>query len=115
MDAIILPSHNSFILYGYLENEYECDDHQKSGARIAVVRCRHGRRLRAGSAGMPFLRPRLAGKPGAGDRDRHLIRTLFQLDRRFDAGIHTGAKLLLEIAVALLGVSVSAAAILDRG
>src|SRR5471032_435374 len=44
-----------------------------------------------------------------------LIRTLFQLDRRFDAGIHTGAKLLLEIAVALLGVSVSAAAILDRG
>ena len=44
-----------------------------------------------------------------------LIRTLFQLDRRFDAGIHIGAKLLLEIAVALLGVSVSAAAILDRG
>src|SRR5471030_1461075 len=43
------------------------------------------------------------------------IRTLFQLDRRYDAGIHTGAKLLLEIAVALLGVSVSAAAMVDRG
>jgi uncharacterized integral membrane protein (TIGR00698 family) len=43
------------------------------------------------------------------------IRTVFKLDRRFDAGIHTGAKLLLEIAVALLGVSVSAAAILDKG
>src|SRR5471032_2441315 len=71
MDAIILSSHNSFILYGYLENEYECDDPQKSGARIAVVRGRHGRRFRAGSAGMPFLRPRLAGKPGAGDHHRH--------------------------------------------
>jgi len=43
------------------------------------------------------------------------IRTVFKLDRRFDAGIHTGAKLLLEIAVALLGVSVSAAAVLERG
>jgi len=44
-----------------------------------------------------------------------LIRTFLRPDPRFDAGIHFGAKILLEIAVVLLGASVSAAAILEKG
>ncbi|MES2161772.1 MAG: putative sulfate exporter family transporter [Pseudomonadota bacterium] len=43
------------------------------------------------------------------------IRTLCRLDGRFDAGIHMGAKLLLEIAVVLLGASVSARTLLENG
>jgi len=43
------------------------------------------------------------------------IRTFHKLDARFEAGIHLGAKLLLEIAVVLLGASVSAAALLQNG
>jgi uncharacterized integral membrane protein (TIGR00698 family) len=43
------------------------------------------------------------------------IRTLHRLDPRFDPGIHVGAKLLLEIAVVLLGASVSAGALLANG
>ena len=43
------------------------------------------------------------------------IRTLLRLDARFEPGIQVGAKLLLEIAVVLLGVSVSANALLENG
>jgi uncharacterized integral membrane protein (TIGR00698 family) len=43
------------------------------------------------------------------------IRTFHRLDARFEAGIHVGAKLLLEIAVVLLGASVSAGALLQDG
>jgi uncharacterized integral membrane protein (TIGR00698 family) len=43
------------------------------------------------------------------------LRTFGSLHRRYDAGIHAGAKTLLEIAVMLLGASVSAAAILEKG
>ena len=43
------------------------------------------------------------------------IRTFYRLEHRFDAGVNFGAKMLLEIAVVLLGVSVSAAAILENG
>jgi uncharacterized integral membrane protein (TIGR00698 family) len=43
------------------------------------------------------------------------IRTLHRLDPRFEAGIHVAAKLLLEIAVVLLGASVSAGALLANG
>ncbi|RYF05549.1 MAG: putative sulfate exporter family transporter [Oxalobacteraceae bacterium] len=43
------------------------------------------------------------------------IRTLHRLDPRFEPGIHMGAKLLLEIAVVLLGASVSAGALLANG
>lgn len=44
-----------------------------------------------------------------------VVRTFYRLDARFDAGIHFGAKILLEIAVVLLGASVSAGAILEKG
>lgn len=43
------------------------------------------------------------------------IRTLHALDPRFEPGIQVGAKLLLEIAVVLLGASVSAGALLENG
>lgn len=43
------------------------------------------------------------------------IRTLHRLDDRFEPGIQVGAKLLLEIAVVLLGISVSANALLENG
>lgn len=43
------------------------------------------------------------------------VRTLHTLDTRFEPGIHVGAKLLLEIAVVLLGASVSAGALLENG
>jgi uncharacterized integral membrane protein (TIGR00698 family) len=43
------------------------------------------------------------------------IRTFHKLDARFESGIHLGAKLLLEIAVVLLGASVSAGALLQNG
>lgn len=43
------------------------------------------------------------------------IRTLHRPSQRFDAGIHFGAKILLEIAVVLLGASVSAGALLANG
>jgi uncharacterized integral membrane protein (TIGR00698 family) len=43
------------------------------------------------------------------------LRTLWRLDPRFDAGIQVGAKLLLEVAVVLLGASVSAHAVLEQG
>lgn len=43
------------------------------------------------------------------------LRTTVRLDARFDAGIHVGAKLLLEIAVVLLGASISAGALLAQG
>jgi uncharacterized integral membrane protein (TIGR00698 family) len=43
------------------------------------------------------------------------LRTFCRLHSRYDAGIHAGAKTLLEIAVMLLGASVSAAAILEKG
>lgn len=43
------------------------------------------------------------------------IRSFHRLHPRFEAGIHVGAKLLLEIAVVLLGASVSAAALLANG
>nr|WP_314539514.1 putative sulfate exporter family transporter [uncultured Massilia sp.] len=43
------------------------------------------------------------------------IRSLWRLDARFDAGIRMGAHLLLEIAVVLLGASVSAGALLADG
>ncbi|MDQ2822679.1 MAG: putative sulfate exporter family transporter [Pseudomonadota bacterium] len=43
------------------------------------------------------------------------LRTVHKLDPRFDYGIHVGAKLLLEIAVVLLGASVSAGALLENG
>ncbi|MFK3737228.1 YeiH family protein [Massilia sp. TN1-12] len=43
------------------------------------------------------------------------IRTLVRLDARFDAGIRVGAHLLLEIAVVLLGASVSARTLLSDG
>jgi uncharacterized integral membrane protein (TIGR00698 family) len=44
-----------------------------------------------------------------------LIRTFAQPEARFDRGIAFGAKTLLEVAVVLLGASVSAAAIADAG
>ncbi len=44
-----------------------------------------------------------------------IARTFYSLNPRFDAGIRFGAKMVLEIAVVLLGVSVSAGAILDKG
>lgn len=44
-----------------------------------------------------------------------LIRTFAQPEARFDRGITFGAKTLLEVAVVLLGASVSAAAIADAG
>lgn len=44
-----------------------------------------------------------------------VLRTWRRLDPRFDAGIQVGAKLLLEIAVVLLGASVSAGALLQNG
>lgn len=43
------------------------------------------------------------------------IRTLGRIDARFDAGIRVGAHLLLEIAVVLLGASVSARTLLSDG
>lgn len=43
------------------------------------------------------------------------VRTSYRIDRRFDPGIQVGAKLLLEIAVVLLGASVSAGALLENG
>lgn len=43
------------------------------------------------------------------------LRTCHRLHIRFDAGIHFGAKTVLEIAVVLLGASVSAGALLERG
>ena len=43
------------------------------------------------------------------------LRTLHRIDVRFEAGIHAGSKLLLEIAVVLLGASVSAGALLEDG
>ena len=43
------------------------------------------------------------------------VRSLYRLDPHFDAGIHFGAKFLLELAVVLLGVSVSATAIMEQG
>jgi uncharacterized integral membrane protein (TIGR00698 family) len=43
------------------------------------------------------------------------IRTCHTLDARFDAGIELGARLLLEVAVVLLGASVSASALLQNG
>ena len=43
------------------------------------------------------------------------VRTFYNPNSRFDAGIHFGAKILLEIAVVLLGVSVSASAIMSQG
>jgi uncharacterized integral membrane protein (TIGR00698 family) len=43
------------------------------------------------------------------------IRTLHRLHERFEPGIHIGARLLLEIAVVLLGASVSADALLEHG
>ncbi|MFK3741621.1 YeiH family protein [Massilia sp. TN1-12] len=44
-----------------------------------------------------------------------LIRTCMPVPARFEPGIHFSAKILLEVAVVLLGASVSAAAILERG
>ena len=43
------------------------------------------------------------------------VRTLVRLGPRWDAGIQFGAKNLLELAVLLLGASVSAGAILEKG
>lgn len=43
------------------------------------------------------------------------VRTFHRLNARFEAGIHFGAKMLLEIAVVLLGASVSAGALLEKG
>ena len=43
------------------------------------------------------------------------IRTFLRLDARFEPGIQIGAKLLLEVAVVLLGVSISASALLEHG
>lgn len=43
------------------------------------------------------------------------LRTAYRIGPRYDAGIAVGARLLLEIAVVLLGVSVSAGALLARG
>ena len=43
------------------------------------------------------------------------VRTLHRLHPRYEAGIQIGAKLLLEIAVVLLGASVSASALLENG
>jgi uncharacterized integral membrane protein (TIGR00698 family) len=43
------------------------------------------------------------------------IRTFLRPGQRYDDGIHTGAKTLLEVAVVLLGASVSAGAIFERG
>jgi uncharacterized integral membrane protein (TIGR00698 family) len=43
------------------------------------------------------------------------LRTWRRLDGRYDAGIQLGAKLLLEIAVVLLGASVSAGTLLENG
>lgn len=43
------------------------------------------------------------------------IRSVFRLGQQFDRGIDFGAKMLLEVAVVLLGASVSAAAILAYG
>ena len=43
------------------------------------------------------------------------VRTVHRLDTRFEDGIQVGAKLLLEIAVVLLGASVSAGALLENG
>ncbi|WP_051971709.1 YeiH family protein [Massilia sp. 9096] len=43
------------------------------------------------------------------------IRTLRRLDPKFELGIHVGAKLLLEIAVVLLGASISANTLLANG
>lgn len=44
-----------------------------------------------------------------------LLRTSCRLSPRLDAGIHFGAKLLLELAVVLLGLTVSAGALLSAG
>lgn len=43
------------------------------------------------------------------------VRTLHPLDDRFKPGIQLGAKLVLEIAVVLLGASISASALLENG
>jgi uncharacterized integral membrane protein (TIGR00698 family) len=43
------------------------------------------------------------------------LRTVHRIDPHFDPGIRVGAKLLLEIAVVLLGASVSAGALLENG
>lgn len=43
------------------------------------------------------------------------LRTLSRLHKRYEPGIHVGAKLLLEIAVVLLGASVSAKTLLQDG
>lgn len=50
----------------------------------------------------------------AATRQKIKLLCIYCLDHRFDAGIHFGAKTLIEIAVVLLGVSVSAAAILEN-
>ncbi|MGZ9713067.1 YeiH family protein [Glaciimonas sp. GNP009] len=44
-----------------------------------------------------------------------IVRTFYKLDERFEAGIRFGAKTVLEIAVVLLGASISASAILEKG
>jgi len=44
-----------------------------------------------------------------------LVRTFMRLPARFEAGIHFSSKFLLELAVLLLGASVSAGALLERG
>ncbi len=44
-----------------------------------------------------------------------IVRTFYKLDARFDAGIQYGAKTVLEIAVVLLGASVSGSAIMANG
>ena len=44
-----------------------------------------------------------------------LIRSFYRLDHKFNPGINFGAKILLEIAVVLLGMSVSAASIIEKG
>ncbi|MBC3917280.1 putative sulfate exporter family transporter [Undibacterium sp. CY18W] len=43
------------------------------------------------------------------------IRTFYRLDARFEPGIQAGAKLLLEIAVLLLGATVSASSLFENG
>lgn len=44
-----------------------------------------------------------------------LVRTFVEIDHRFTPGIRIGAKLILEIAVVLLGASISASALVENG
>ena len=44
-----------------------------------------------------------------------LLRTFYSFHARYEAGVQFGAKMLLEIAVVLLGASVSASAIMEKG